>query len=260
MKRSTESVSPQSRLPRGTPRRRSEILRRSFHRVSRPSATGASTASDVPPVSGVRAKGRRSSHLRDLLLFFAVCLVAVLSTACGSAVSVKAAYDPAAPFQQYRTFAMIEPNRPVPTGMDSDPFTLRQLRELTYQALVARGFRAVPMDQADLIVGVLARFQQQVDVSSVGGPYTGAYDYRYYGYGPRYGGPWGGFGMTYGPTVTKYDEMQVAIDLIDPKKNEVRWRGYGARRADKQLNAAQLQEMIERILSQYPPGQSGKAQ
>jgi len=182
------------------------------------------------------------------------------ATGCGSPVTVKAAYDPAAPFQQYRTFAMLEPNRPVPTGMDSDPFTLRQLRELTYQTLVQRGFRPVTTDQADVVVGVLARMQERVDVDSTGGPYTGPYDYRYYGYGPRYGGPWAGFGTTFGPTVTKYDEVQVAIDLIDPKANEVRWRGYGARRADKPLNAEQMREVIQRILSQFPPGAaSGKA-
>lgn len=207
-------------------------------------------------MKGSRAEVKRSVTLGrgllwDLALFLSICCCALFAAACGSAVRVRAAYDPAAPFQKYRTFAMVEPNRAVPTGMDSDPFTLRQLRELTYKALVARGFRAVPSDQADLVVAVLARFQQQVDISS--GPYTGPYDYRYYGYGPRYGGPWGGFGMTYGPTVTKYDEMQVAIDLIDPQKNEVRWRGYGARRADRRLNTAEMQEMIERILSQYPP-------
>ena len=183
-------------------------------------------------------------------------MLAMLALAgCGSAVTVKAAYDPAAPFGQYRTFAMLEPNRAVPTGMDSDPFTAQQLRQFTYQALVAHGLRPVTVDQADVVVGVLTRMQEKIEIDGSGGPYTGAYDYRYYGYGPRYGGPWAGFGTTFGPTVSKYDEVQVAIDLIDPKANEVRWRGYGARRADRKLSGDQVREIVDRILSQYPPGQ-----
>jgi len=235
--------SPAKRPAHRGERSASEILPRSFH---------SRAAVGIRRVSG--RPGAALGALRRVASVLVAAVLLVLVTGCGSPVTIKAAYDPTAPFQQYQTFAMIEPNRPIPTGMDSDPFTLRKLRELTYHALVAHGLRPVAADQADLLVGVLARFQTQVEVSSTGGPYTGPYDYRYYGYGPRYGGPWGGFGTTFGPTVTKYDEMQVAIDLIDPGKNEVRWRGYGARRANKNLTSEQLEEMVVRILSQYPPG------
>jgi hypothetical protein len=186
---------------------------------------------------------------RILPSLLALGLVAV---GCGSPVSVRAAYDPSAPFASYQTFAMIEPNRAVPTGLDSDPFFMRQLRQLTYQALMRRGLRPVTVDQAQVVVGVQARFQDRIAVDSMGGPYPGGPGYSgygYYGYGPRYGAAWGG---TY---VDKYSEAQVAIDLIDPKANEVRWRGYGARRADRPLTAAEMNEMVERILSMYPPGQ-----
>lgn len=212
------------------------------------------TATRVAPVSNVS----RGVIGRGWFALFAstLMMLAMLALAgCGSAVTVKAAYDPAAPFGQYRTFAMLEPNRAVPTGMDSDPFTAQQLRQFTYQALVAHGLRPVTVDQADVVVGVLTRMQEKIEIDGSGGPYTGAYDYRYYGYGPRYGGPWAGFGTTFGPTVSKYDEVQVAIDLIDPKANEVRWRGYGARRADRKLSGDQVREIVDRILSQYPPGQ-----
>lgn len=176
------------------------------------------------------------------LWYLCAAVMALASGGCASAVSVKAAYDPSAPFAQYRTFAMVEPNRAVPTGLDSDPFVLRELRQLTYQALVRRGLRPVTMDEADVAVGVLARFQQKVQVGSRAS--YAHYGYGY-GYGPRY---------AWGPDIDEYNEAQVAIDLIDPKANEVRWRGTGMRRADRALTSAELSEIVERILSQFPPG------
>jgi hypothetical protein len=188
------------------------------------------------------------TRLFRLLLTTALLAGSVLSggvlSGCGSPVSVRAAYDPSAPFEQYRTFAMVQPNRPVPTGLDTDPFFMQQLRQLTYQALVRRGFRPVTMDQAQVVVGVQARFQDRISVDS-SGPYAGGWGYYGYGY-PR------GWSATY---VDQYSEAQMAIDLIDPKANEVRWRGSGARRADKPLTLEQMSEMVERILSQFPPGQ-----
>lgn len=190
------------------------------------------TRASTPPASEILAG------------LFRLLLTVALLTGCGSPVTVRAAYDPSAPFEQYRTFAMVQPNRPVPTGLDTDPFFMQQLRQLTYQALVRRGFRPVTMDQAQVVVGVQARFQDRISVDSMG-PYPGGYGYYGYGYSR-------GWSSTY---VDQYSEAQIAIDLIDPKANEVRWRGSGARRADRPLTQAQMSEMVERILSQFPPGQ-----
>jgi len=228
-----------------------EILDRPFHRVeSRPSRPRAGWAARVASVSEWLAAAVCGSKQALLLVKFWASFTLVLCFGCGSPVSVRAAYDPSAPFLQYRTFAMLEPNRAVPTGLDSDPFVMRELRQLTYHALVRRGLQPVALDQADVAVGVLARFQQKVEVGS-----SPAYSHYGYGsgYGPRYGGPWGGWGPQ---QIDEYSEAQVAIDLIDPKANEVRWRGMGSRRADRDLTSAEMSEIVERILSQFPPGKA----
>ena len=89
--------------------------------------------------------------------------------ACGSPVHVKAAYDKKADFDGYRTFAMLLPNQPVSSGIDVDPFTMQRLRQLTYAELEARGMKAVPLEEAELIVSVLAASKEKVDVYGGGG-------------------------------------------------------------------------------------------
>lgn len=170
---------------------------------------------------------------------------------CGSSIAVKAAYDPAAPFSKYRTFAMLEPNLPVPTGLDIDPFTLQRLRQLTFEALEGRGLRAVALGQADLHVAVLARSQERVEVDPYGGTYMYGGPAGYYA---RYGGyGYGPVSTWSAPSVRRYQEDVVAIDLIDPKENAVRWRGVGSQQSPSAKSDANLREMVQRILSLFPP-------
>ena len=178
------------------------------------------------------SRGRATFCVR--LLSYALLLFVV--TACGSNVYVRSSFDPAAEFGRYRTFAMLLPNKPVQTkDVQADPFVLQRLRQVTYSRLVARGFRPVAREEADLLVHVLEGVQQRLEVYSTG----------YYGYGFR--------GPAFGYSVNRYEEGTVVIDLIDRSENAVVWRGSGARRVGVERNNEELQEVVDEILARYPP-------
>ena len=172
-----------------------------------------------------------------------VALVALgLLSGCGANVSVRYAYDRTGAFSSYRTFAMLEPNKPVPSQRaDEDPFELQRLRQLTHAGLRARGLTAADKAEADLVVVVLVGMKQRVEVRTMSYP-------SYPGY--RYRGP--GFGYD----IQEVEEGTVAIDLIDRKRNAVVWRGTGVRRVIERLSDEEMQEVIGRILEGSLPGRS----
>lgn len=176
------------------------------------------------------------------LLLVLAGLVLGAVTGCGANVSVRYAYDRTGTFASYRTFAMLEPNKPVPSARaDEDPFELQRLRQLTHAGLRARGLVAADKAEADLVVVVLVGMKQRVEVRTMGYP-------AYPGY--RFRGP--GFGYD----IQEVEEGTVAIDLIDRKRNAVVWRGTGMRRVIERLTDEEMQEVVGRILEGYPPGQS----
>lgn len=178
---------------------------------------------------------------RQIVLSLSLLSALFLSSACASSVTVRLAYDKTARFPEYRSFAMLQPNRPVHSErLDLDPFVLQRLRQLTFSAFAARGMKPVEREQADLIVSVLAGTKRRQEV------YLRSYpSYMYRGFGH--------YGPGFGYDVLEYEEGTVVIDLIDRRQNAVVWRGTGARRELDTLDDAGLREIIERILDQYPP-------
>lgn len=169
-------------------------------------------------------------------LVFLGLVVAVLSS-CGPNVHVHSSYDERADFERYGTFAMLEPDRAVPTDPDVDPFFMQRLRRMVRDEMVYRGFREAPPEQADLRVGVMAVVRGRVVV------YPSSF-----GYGYRWGSPWGGY------DVREYDEGTIVVDLIDRRRRAVVWRGTGTRVVTSRTSEEDLREVVLDILDEYPPG------
>ena len=184
---------------------------------------------------------------------FSLALLVVFATGCVEEVRVRTAHDPAARFADYKSFAMLLPNKALPSKNPLvDPFVLQRLRQLTYLKLKASGLAVLPKDQADLLVAVIAQRSERVDVypsTSYGFGYGPAYGY---GYGPAYGyGP--GFGASsWSSQVIKTDEAVVAVDLIDRKKAAVVWRGTGIRSVEPDFDDEKLNQIISAILLESP--------
>lgn len=198
---------------------------------------------------GARRLRRRGGLLDSRVMFrwLAIFVALGLLLACAPAVRVGAAYDPTANHEQYRTFAMLEPNRPIPSeNTDIDPFVLQRLRQIVYSELRARGLAPVPRAEAELVVGVAASRDRRTMVYS-SGPYV---------YDSLYGPPM----WSERHYVAQISEGVVVVDLVDRKKNAVVWRGTGVHSLDDaKFTEEDLRLLVTSILAEYPPGEREKA-
>lgn len=149
---------------------------------------------------------------------------------------MQTAYDRGVDFAGYETFCMREPNEPVPTSADVDPFTMQRYRQLTYEELGRKGLRPVGLEEAELVVSVLGVSRDRVEV------YSRSY--------PSY--PYAGPAFAY--DVRTYREGTIVIDLIDRVKNTVIWRGAGSREVRRVLTDEEKKALVASILARYPPG------
>lgn len=156
---------------------------------------------------------------------------------CASSIQVRSSFDERADFAVYHSFAMLEPDRAVPTTPDVDPFLMQRLRRMVREELLARGFREAPAESAQLRVGVMAVVRGRLIVY----PTT-------FSYGYRWGYPWGGH------DVRQVDEGTIVIDLIDAARNAVVWRGVGTRIVTSRTTDEDLHEVVQEIVDDYPPG------
>jgi hypothetical protein len=182
-------------------------------------------------------------------LFFALSLLG--TTGCAPFVSVGYAYDRRTSFSEVKSFVMAEPNEPIPTGSTAlDPFVMQRLRQLTYQALKARGFLpAKSRGEADVVVHLLAAEASRTEVYSSGGS-------RFYGMGPYAGGPyWSTWGY---PMVSSrtYREAKLVIDIVHRERNAVLWRGTGERIWESTPPDEELAALVQKILENFPPQKS----
>ncbi len=176
---------------------------------------------------------RALKPLTQLSFFFLV----LAQWACSDGITVRSTFDQQAPFEQYQTFAMLLPNRPVATeNVDISPFMMQKLRQMAHNELKTRGFVPAAKDTAELLVAVMAGTKRRIETNSTPG---------YSGYG--YGGP----GWSY--SVDDYLEGTLVIDLIDRKTESVVWRGSGKTRISSDSPDARLAQVVAAVLAQFPP-------
>ena len=93
--------------------------------------------------------------------------------------------------------------------------------------------------------------EQKLDVQTI---------HRSYGYGygrsRRYGGVGGGYSETY---VRQYEEGTFVLDMVDPQRMELIWRGSAQSRISEKTSPeereSRVREVVEKVLAQYPPSQ-----
>lgn len=186
----------------------------------------------------VRRTRRSAVGLRPALLAASLVLFALAGPlGCGPTIRVHSSFDERADFADYVTFAMLEPDRAVPTDPDIDPFFMQRLRRMVRDEMLRRGFREASAQEAQLRVGVMAVVRGRVIVY----PSSMAYGYRW-----AY--PWGGY------DVRQYDEGTIVIDFIDAKRRAVVWRGTGTRVVTRRTSDEDMREVVWEILNEYPPG------
>jgi hypothetical protein len=178
----------------------------------------------------------------------AMVLVAV-SAAFG--ISVKSDYEKSFDFSQLRTFAF-KTDRASNDPLRTNTIEAGRIQSALTAQLEANGFTQ-SQQNPDFIVAFYARSREKTQVQSTGfGPG--------FGYGPLFG--WG-YGIPYrarwrwgfGPDIwtSTYTQGSVMVDIIDPKNNELVWRGVakdtinGIGQSEKQANQA-AKDLVKRYM------------
>lgn len=173
------------------------------------------------------------SRVRSLALL----LLCSLLVACDSSPWVRTAFDQRADFESYKTFAMVHPNRPVPSPGGMDPFTLHRMRQMTFAVLKQRGLMPGAYADSQLRVAVFAepRLRTEVIPASTWAPYP-----RHY----------------YGPEVRTFETVMLEIHIIDAANGAVIWYGRAETITGPEATDDELWPLVQAVLAQFPPGRT----
>ena len=172
-------------------------------------------------------------------------LLTAVSTGFGA--STKSDYQKDFDFSQLRTFAF-RTDRDSKDPLAAKTLEAQRIQDALANQLQASGFTA-SSDNPDFIVAFYSRTQQKTQVNDTGfgfGPGWG------WGYGVPFRGRWR---WGYGPDIwtSTYTQGCVMADIIDPKTNEVVWRGVvkdtvnGIGQSDKQASSA-AKDLVQQFL------------
>ena len=160
-------------------------------------------------------------------------------------MSVKSDYEKTYDFSQLHTFAF-KTDRASNDPLNTNTIEAGRIQNALAAQLEANGFTQATQDP-DFIVAFYATTKQKTSVQSTGfGPGFGGFGYGR-GFGWGYGIPGGGrWRWGFGPDIwtTNYTQGCVMADVINPKTNELVWRGVvkdtvnGIGQSDKQANQA----------------------
>lgn len=189
-------------------------------------------------------------HLAAFSLLLAVCGI------CGCvAISASSDYVSGTDFSNLKTYNWVAGPQPIAgdTRIDNT-LTNQRIRNAIDQALAAQGYVKTSSGTSDFLVSYQAAIEGKLNVTTIDIPYqtpstrdlvTGSSSTWNLAHGGR---------ETF---VNQYDEGSLFIDIVDPKTNELMWRGTGKatvlEKATPEKREARINEGVKKILSQFPP-------
>jgi hypothetical protein len=168
-------------------------------------------------------------------------------------MSVKSDYEKNFDFSQLHTFAF-KTDRASNDPLSTNTIEAGRIQNALTSQLEANGFTPAAQDP-DFVVAFYATTKQKTQVQSTGLGGYGGFGYGR-GFGWGYGIPGGGrWRWGYGPDIwtTNYTQGCVMADIIDPKTNELVWRGAvtdtvnGIGQSEKQSNQA-AKDLVKNFL------------
>jgi hypothetical protein len=174
---------------------------------------------------------------RKLILTGPLALLLLFGLGACASLDVKTEHDPTAEFSRFRTFAFAV--RPVVEEIDpNNNVAVRdRIESALARELTAKEMRRVGTEQApDLMVYYSVAVREKLKKAWRTG----------YGWGARYGG---------GGTTYPYDEGTLIVDLVDPVKQQLKWRAtIGAHLEDTAAGNLDLADRgIAEAFKDYPP-------
>lgn len=171
---------------------------------------------------------------------FMVCVV-LLAAGCSS-VRVSHDFDSQVNFADLRTYSWMaapeSPSETIQKELEKNTLVEGRVKRAVNEQLAAKGLRETAQDP-DFLVAFHTGVQDKTDIQSWG-----------YGYG--YWGMRGG-----GVSTINYQEGTLILDFIDPKTENLIWRGVGKKvvseRTRPEKSEKEISNAVEKILKKYPP-------
>jgi len=180
-------------------------------------------------------------------------LFAILTTSCGSGVTVTSDYDKTADFSKYNTYTYYgwaENSEKILTGFDKERI------ETSFEDEFTRRGWTINQTDGDAIVSLYVVVNQKTSYSS----YTDHYNNGMYGgmYASRYGYGYGrGMGMGTSTTTTTQNDYLVGtliIDVFDAKTKKHIWQGIGKKTVNenKSKREEHIKSAVAEIMKAFP--------
>jgi hypothetical protein len=155
-------------------------------------------------------------------------LMSLLAVAACAGITTNAIVAPGANLSRYQTYGWAAQ----PAGQ-AQTIGEQQVRAALERDLAQKGLTPATNGSPDFLVAFHAKQQQRIEATP--------------GYGWGYG--WGGF-----PDVTTYTEGTLIVDFIDPKTNQVFWRGTASAVLNNPNNPdpQKIDKAVSKLVQQYP--------
>ncbi len=162
-------------------------------------------------------------------------LFAVLAVAACATVSTQARLMPGTNLAQYRTFAWAPRARQIETPAD------QAIRGSIQQDLAEKGIVPNP-GQPDFLVSYHTKTRERMEV------YPGYYGAGYYA-------AWGY------PDINTYTEGTLIVDFIDPRTQQIFWRGTATGVVEHPDNPdpEKIADAVDKLMDEYPAQVAGVA-
>ncbi len=166
---------------------------------------------------------------------------------CESGPDIRADYDKAADFSQYRTYNFLAASG---AGSDAKSLATQILQTAASREMESRGYTKA--DNADLLINFKGKIEEKIDIESTPAPMYGAG----YGYRGWYGAPYGAYGYGGSEVSThRYNVGTLVMDVVDRKKQQVVFQGGledVVSKKDLENREALLTGAVTTIFAKYP--------
>ena len=178
------------------------------------------------------------NHTRIAGLVVAVFSVLTLGVSAASAQDVAVNYVPGTDFTKYTTYRWVE----IDGAEKPDQILDTQIKQSVEKVLAGKGLKKLDGDEATLFIAYQVAIGQERQWNS----------YNTGGYGSwRYGGG------TSTATSTTINIGTIALDMYDPAKKELMWKGQASKTIDEKANPEKRQKNLDKamtkLLKDFPP-------
>ncbi len=176
-----------------------------------------------------------------------VVLVALALSAC-STLKTSSDYDPAANFNDVKTYAWIV-KKTKDSTYQLDGLMDQRIRAAIDSHLAAKDITLTDAATADILVNYLTKVDKKINIDTFS---------TNYGYNPYYGRGWGYSGnINTQTTVREYEVGTLILDMVNRETGKLIWRGSVADTIRDQNTPEERVEVINHAISEmlvhYPP-------